>query len=230
MLSSCDMFIVHFCTPLICLQSRDGSVLLLMLVTMLHTHSSSWRYLCIHRIPQTIAITMFNNNIEHLIAQMVTSQKLDHILMVEGPQGPPITTTCYTTILIGCGARDGVGPPLPWRQEVGWCWLWCLAELLGAALAALLFRVLRREEFVEAPVRRSGTGVPGRATRVAPGREPWEEPLWKPWETMKNHGKPWECQAANDQSDVLTPGVMVSTAENNQIRSAVCCNIEFSYI
>jgi len=34
-------------------------------------------------------------------------------------------------------------------QEIHWCYLWCVAELLGGAVAAGLFRLLRREEFAE---------------------------------------------------------------------------------
>ncbi len=35
-------------------------------------------------------------------------------------------------------------------QEIYWCWLWSLAELLGGAMAAGVFRLLRREEFTQA--------------------------------------------------------------------------------
>ena len=35
-------------------------------------------------------------------------------------------------------------------QEIYWCWLWSLAELLGGAMAAGVFRLLRREEFAQA--------------------------------------------------------------------------------
>ena len=35
-------------------------------------------------------------------------------------------------------------------QEIYWCWLWSVAELLGGAMAAGVFRLLRREEFAQA--------------------------------------------------------------------------------
>lgn len=34
-------------------------------------------------------------------------------------------------------------------KEMHWCWLWCVAELLGATAAAGAFRALRPEEFAE---------------------------------------------------------------------------------
>ena len=34
-------------------------------------------------------------------------------------------------------------------KEIYWCWLWSVAELLGGAMAAGVFRLLRREEFAQ---------------------------------------------------------------------------------
>eukprot|EP00438_Fugacium_kawagutii_P019460 Skav230463 [mRNA] locus=scaffold186:204961:213802:+ [translate_table: standard] len=51
-------------------------------------------------------------------------------------------------VALSLGSTSGQAGDGWWA--VGWCWLWSLAELLGAAVAAGLFRALRREEFAEA--------------------------------------------------------------------------------
>ena len=81
-------------------------------------------------------------------------------------------------------------------QEIHWCWLWMLAELLGGAAAAGVFRLLRREEFEE-----DSPGDVGKSwENEANIRGTWWENLWENlWETYgkrktygKTHGKPME--------------------------------------
>ena len=59
----------------------------------------------------------------------------------------------------------GVGGLAPGWQDIYWPWLWSAAELLGAAVAAGAFRLLRGEEFaqegLEKPPWGGGGGVRG---------------------------------------------------------------------